>query len=211
VARRCAVAMLAVLALLGLSGCTAIRGIVGLQSDLRDAGYRDARVGIDSANSVVVVTVTWRPHAGEEALTAESHGIAALVWQRAEFRFDAVETVATGLLGPDERARFDREALAAELGPRPPGLDKALVQTGEVRAVLLGVVGAVLAVVLVIVLVVVLVLRSGRKKRRAGSNDWPGSWPQQPGGWPHQPGGWPDQPGPPGPPPVDPGRHWRVP
>jgi hypothetical protein len=205
------------------SSCGTISAFVDLDRELKDQGFRDVSVNVDTASGGDTLRIEADPPPGdtiEEATREAAH----TAWTTFPRRFESLELRIGGVI-----QRLDRTQLTQMFGPRPAHLDdKALGD--DIRRLGVGLLialaaGFVLCVGL-IVLIVVLVRRSSKRKRMQ-QPPWGGGpgygyppppygqppygqqppygAPPQPGQW--QPGQWPPQQTPPGwqpPPPQQP-------
>jgi hypothetical protein len=210
---------LAGLALL-LAGCSLVSGIVHTEQGLSNAGFGGAKVGFSTTNGQTVVTASVNDRGG--SVRSQAQDVAQVVWQNFPGRFDLLQVTVNGR----GTVTYSHAQLAANLGPRPDGLDDKTVgqQLASAAIIVVVVVVLVLAVALVVIL---LLVRASRRRRAQRTNQmnlmmntlppqvWgaptgPGPWPggQPPPGWFGPPGapvppGPPGPAGPPGPPPPD--------
>jgi hypothetical protein len=182
------------------SACGTISAFVDLDRELKDQGFRNVSVNVDSASGGDTLRVEADPPPGDtiEEATREA---ARITWTTFPRRFESLELHIGGVI-----QRLDRTQLTQMFGPRPAHLDdKALGD--DIRRLGVGLLialaaGFVLCVGL-IVLIVVLVRRSSKRKRMQ-QPPWGGGpgygYPPPPYGQPPQPGygqQWPPQQQPP--------------
>lgn len=197
-----------------LGSCSTIRVFTDFAGVLRDAGFDDVAVTIDSRGAGVLVVSASGP-AGDTL--DEAHERAAeLVWQRFPRRFEGVRITVDG-----ERRDHTRAQLEEEYGPRPASLDETdltdEVTRFGVTALVAAAIGGVVVVVGIVV-VVLLVVRARRRRPPRPAFAPPGAYPHGGGGhptpwmpvevptpaqWP-PPGDAPGAAGPPSPPPPPP-------
>ncbi|MBV9921315.1 MAG: hypothetical protein JOY78_10755 [Pseudonocardia sp.] len=187
--------VLAATLLLLASGCGTVRAFVDLDNELKDQGFRNVSVNVDSRSGGDTLRVEADPPPGESVEQAGREA-ARIAWTTFPRRFESLLLHIGGV-----SMRLDRTQLTQMFGPRPARLDdKALGD--DIRRLGVGLVislaaGLVLCVGL-IVLIIVLVRRSSKRKR-SQQPPWGGGpgygYPQPPYGAPPQPGQWPPRPG----------------
>jgi hypothetical protein len=183
-------AWLVVLAL-AVAGCAALSAALRTSSALQDAGYQNVNVNVATGSSLPaggLVSVSYRSGpAGDDQRDAQH--AAKIVWDTFSGRFGALAIVeeSGGCAGPfcatqsTEVASATYAQLAARLGPRPHGLDKASAAFPR-WAVVLGL-GLAAAVIAAAAIVLTLILKR-RRSRPPGPPPWPPGPPGPPAGWP---------------------------
>lgn len=170
---RLRLALAALLLLVGVSGCAAIRAVTETEDALVDAGFTDATVGWSSEDGVEYVDVYWNARATTaEALTRESLSAAEVIWRVAPVRFDIVRTDPYVEFSEDRFnvvRTFPREQLEQQLGPRPARLDRSVGDLLNAQHYLRWAVGGSVAFFASAILIVLLVLRSSRRDRAAAA------------------------------------------
>ncbi|HYI60414.1 MAG TPA: hypothetical protein VEW93_01265 [Acidimicrobiales bacterium] len=170
------VVLLVALGLVLLGACSTIRVFTDFGAVLRDAGFGDVTVTIDSRGPSTLVVTASAP--GGDTLT-EAHDLAAeLAWQRFPRRFEELRVTLDG-----ERREHTRAQLEEAYGPRPAGLDETdlgdeVTRFGVTALVSVMVVG--LVVMAGVAVAVVLVIRARRRRRPAQGDrpvDPPPPWP----------------------------------
>jgi hypothetical protein len=169
---------------------------------LRSAGYQNVSVNVETGSSLpagglVGVSYSRGPTGNDQR---DAPGAEKIVWDSFPGRFGAVAIVKVsgGCAGPvcatnsDELASATYAQLAARLGARPHGLDKASPagNIGVPGWALFLVLGLAVAVIAAAALVLVLIIRRNRKSP-LGPPQWPAGPPQWPAGPPPGPTGIP--------------------
>lgn len=200
-------ACLLVLAL-AVAGCAALGAALRTGGALQTAGYQNVNVNVATGSGLPaggLVSVSYsRGPAGSDQRDAQ--GAEKIVWDNFPGRFGAVAIikVSGGCAGPvcathsNELASATYAQLAATLGPRPPGLDKASA-AGHIAvpdwALFLGL-GLAVAIIAAAAIVLTLLLRRNKSSEpgpqpwQAGRPSWPPGPPAPPAP-PGPPGGWP--------------------
>jgi hypothetical protein len=163
-----------------LAGCELATGTVQTASELRQAGIRNPNLNYDRGGTA---TLEYDADPNPLEAQAEQDRAAAVIWRNLPFRIEQITVTANG--GVSQPARYPREALEEELGPRPADLDRSVEDIARQATLIAGVVALVL--LLLIILVIVLVVRAVRRRpapQPAGA--WaqggaPQPWGQQ--GW----------------------------
>ncbi len=154
-------ALLAVTAsLLVLGSCATIRVFTDFAEVLRDAGYDDVAVTIDSRGAGVLVVSASAP--GGDTLDEAHDRAAELVWRRFPRRFEGARITIDG-----ERRNHTRAQLEETYGPRPASLDETDLTDEVTRFGVTALVAAAVGGVVVLVgagLVVFFVLRARRRR-----------------------------------------------
>jgi hypothetical protein len=176
--RRPAVAVglgLVVVAILLLTGCTTVRGLLDTEQALDRAGYTDIDVGFSTEEGFDQVEITLRPEIVGEDPAEEAERAADVVWDVFPLQFDLLRIE---FLGPaeDEAHTFTYSEMREIFGPRDPELDEKelgddVVRTGVGIAIVLAVGG--LLFLIAVVLAIVMGVRSSRRRQSRTPPPWP--------------------------------------
>jgi len=169
---------LAVVALVVLTACTTIRGLIDTENALDRAGFSDVDVGFDSAEGFDQVQITVRPESTAGGAEAQARQAAKVVWTTFPLRFDLLRVE---LLDPFEGSVTtytygEMAELTETFGARDPKLDEKalgddLVRTGLGIAVALAIGGVLFLAAVVIA--IVMGVRTSRRRKAMTPPPWP--------------------------------------
>jgi len=160
----------------GLAGCTTIRGVVDTQRALERAGFDDVNIDFSSDEGFDRLEVSVRPR-GAEAADADAalETAAQVTWTNFPLRFDLLRVE---LLGANEgqSATYTYGEMAEIFGARAPELDEKELGDDVVRAgvgvlIVLAVGGLIFTSG--VVLAIIFGVRASRRRASATPPPWP--------------------------------------
>jgi len=128
--------------LLSVRDTTALAATSSTISDLDQAGYRNARIGLEAGSGLSTGGVVDVSYSGGPATNAETnvHNAERIVWNTLRYRFGALTVSQTsggcarGLFCESSSTEIGSQTYAqlrGEFGPRPAGLDKISVSQAD--------------------------------------------------------------------------------
>jgi hypothetical protein len=157
--KRATAAALAAIVLVLVAGCGVVDAMLDAEDALERLGFTDVSVGLEHADGIDIVTVSYGTGPGETQ-AGRDQAAASVIWETVPYRFDRLVI--------DGRA-YGRFQLEEQFGARDPSLDERTIgdEFERVGLRVLGVFALVaFLVVVAVVVVVVLIVRANRRRRQ---------------------------------------------